>query len=117
MHLWLYNVIIYKVYHYLKTYQKVISKVFRISGLKFAMIIDDESCYADFHKALVSNGSLIYNIKIQIAGIKDIVKPNFGVIKYSSSRQIDSRELVKLADRCLDEARESGRRNYSIFGE
>ena len=99
------------------TYQKEISKVFRISGLKFAMIIDDESYYADFHKSLISNGSLIYNIKIQIAGIKDVVKPNFGVIKYSSSRQIDSRELIKLADRCLDEARESNRRNYSIFGE
>ena len=99
------------------TYQKEVLKIFRLSGLKFAMIIDDESCYADFHKSLVSNGSLIYNIKIQIAGIKDVVKPNFGVIKYGSSRQIDSRELVKLSERCLEEARESNRRNYSIFGE
>jgi hypothetical protein len=46
-----------------------------------------------------------------------LVKPNFGVIKYVSSRQIDSRELVKLSERCLEEARESNRRNYSIFGE
>ena len=99
------------------TYQKEITKMFRLSGLKFAMIIDDDSYYQDFHKSLVSNGSLIYNIKIQIAGIKDVVKPNFGVINYSSSRQIDSRELVKLAERCLDEAKESSRRNYSIFGE
>ena len=99
------------------TYQKEVTKIFRLSGLKFAMIIDDSYNYQEFHKSLVSNGSLIYNIKIQIAGIKDVVKPNFGVLNYSSSRQIDSRELVKLAERCLDEAKESNRRNYSIFGE
>lgn len=103
---------------YMKSsYQKEVTKMFRISGLKFAMIIDDDSYYQDFHKSLISNGSLIYNIKIQIAGIKDVVKPNFGVINYSSNRQIDSRELVKLAERCLEEAKESNRRNYSIFGE
>lgn len=103
---------------YLKSnYAKDINRMFRIAGIRFVMIIDDMRAYEDFHKALLSNGSMIYNIKIQIAGIKDVVKPNFGVVNYSGSKIIPSDELVKLAERTLEQAIEATRRNYSIFGE
>lgn len=103
---------------FLKTnYAKNISRMFRITGIRFVMILDDEDSYEDFHKALVSNGSTIYNIKIQIAGIKDIIKPNFGVVNLTGSKYVASQDLMKIAGKTLDEAIESTRRNFSIFGE
>ncbi|MCR5741915.1 MAG: GGDEF domain-containing protein [Gammaproteobacteria bacterium] len=103
---------------YLKaSYQKDINKMFRVTGLKFAMIIEDSADYNDFHKALISKTSLLYNIKIQITGVKDTIKPNFGVINHRGDKATKPEDLISLANRELEEAKGSSRRNYAVFGE
>lgn len=99
------------------TYAKDITRLFRISGIKFAMVIDDKNNYEDFHKALLSNGSMLYNIKIQIAGIKDVVMPNFGVVNITGEKINDIVDIMKLANKSLSEAVNATRRSFSIFGE
>ena len=99
------------------TYQKEVSKVFRLSGIVFAMVIDDDASYEDFHKALISKQSLLYNLKIQIAGVDDMIKPNFGVVNYGGNKSTEINNIISIANKLLDEAKESNRRNYAVFGE
>jgi len=98
-------------------YQKDISKMFRISGIRYVMIIDDYKVYDDFHRDLTMPQSEIYNHKIQIANIKECVVANFGIVNLSGNKQIESTKLVNVANSSLDEAIESNRRNYAIYGE
>ena len=99
------------------TYQKEATRVFRISGIRFAILLDDKDVYEDFKKALLDNKSLLYNYKIKIAGINDSVKVNFGVLDYSLVRQINSKDVVDITEKALEEAIDSKKKNYSIFGE
>ncbi len=98
-------------------YQKDITKFFRITGIRFALIIDDLKVYQNFHDAVTNPQSDIYNTKIQVSSIKDVVVPNFGIINLNGNRQIDSIDLVKLSNKLLEEAISSNRRNYSILGD
>ena len=98
-------------------YQRDINKFYRVSGIRFIFIIDNEHDYEQFHYDLINNQSEIYNTRMQISGIKDVVIPNFGVVNIQGNRPVDSLDLYKLATRLLDEAIESNRRSYSIFGE
>ncbi len=98
-------------------YQRDINKFYRVSGIRFIFIIDNEHDYEQFHNDLINNQSEIYNTRMQISGIKDVVIPNFGVVNIQGNRPVDSLDLYKLATRLLDEAIESNRRSYSIFGE
>ena len=103
---------------YLKNlYQPDITKFFRITGIRFVMIIDDYKTYEDFHRSLTSIQSDLYNIKINVSGIKDVVRPKFGVVNVMGAKSIDSLNLYKLGIRLLEESIESNRRNYTIFGE
>ena len=103
---------------YLKNlYQPDINKFYRISGIRFIMIIDDYKTYEEFHRSLTSNQSELYNIKINISGIKDVVRPKFGVVNISGVKTIDSLNITKLSIKLLEEAIETNRRNYSIFSE
>ena len=103
---------------FLKYYfQKDITKMFRISGIRFAMIIEDEKDFDEFRRQLTAKGSLIYSVKIKIAGINDYIKPNFGVLRYGVTKSINPRDIVSITEKTLDEAVDSSKRNYSIFGE
>ena len=103
---------------YLKNlYQPDITKFFRITGIRFVMIIEDFKTYEDFHRDLTSTQSDLYNIKINVSGIKDVVRPKFGVVNIMGAKTIDSLNLYKLGIRLLEESIESNRRNYTIFGE
>ena len=61
--------------------------------------------------------SELYNIKINVSGIKDVVRPKFGVVNIMGAKAIDSLNIFKLGTRLLEESIESNRRNYTIFGE
>ena len=98
-------------------YQRDINRFYRISGIRFIFIIDNDRDYEQFHRDLINNQSEIYNTKIQISGIKDVITPNFGIVNVQGNKPVDSLDLYKLATRLLDEAVESNRRSYSIFGE
>ena len=98
-------------------YQRDINRFYRISGIRFIFIIDNDRDYEQFHRDLINNKSEIYNTKIQISGIKDVITPNFGIVNVQGNKPVDSLDLYKLATRLLDEAVESNRRSYSIFGE
>ncbi len=103
---------------YLKNlYQPNINKFFRISGIRFVMIIDDYRTYEEFHRSVTSTQSELYNIKMSVSGIKDVVRPKFGIVNVTGVKSVDSLNLYKLGIRLLEEAIESNRRNYSIFGE
>lgn len=99
------------------TYQEEATRVFRVSGIRFAILIDDKDVFEDFKKALVDSKSLLYNFKIKIAGINDLIKVNFGVLDYSLVRQINSKDVVDLTEKALEDAIDSKKKNYSIFGE
>jgi hypothetical protein len=99
------------------TYQEEATRVFRVSGIRFAILIDDKDVFEDFKKALVDSKSLLYNFKIKIAGINDLIKVNFGVLDYSLVRQINSKDVVDLTEKSLEDAIDSKKKNYSIFGE
>ena len=98
-------------------YQRDINKFYRISGIRFIFLIDNQRDYEEFHRDLINNQSELYNTRIQISGIKDVIVPNFGVVNIQGNKPVDSLDLYKLATRLLDEAVESNRRSYSIFGE
>ena len=92
-------------------------EIFRITGIRFALIITDDRIYDAFHKAVIDNNSLIYNTKIPIAEIKEIVKPKFGVVNISGARTSDPTNVLNYAEQLLKESKESTRKNYTIFGE
>lgn len=92
-------------------------EIFRITGIRFALIITDDRIYDAFHKAVIDNNSLIYNTKIPIAEIKEIVKPKFGVVNISGARTSDATNVLNYAEQLLKESKESTRKNYTIFGE
>ena len=103
---------------YLKNlFQPDITKFFRITGIRFVMILDDYKTYEEFHRSLTSTQSELYNIKINVSGIKDVVRPKFGVVNIMGAKAIDSLNIFKLGTRLLEESIESNRRNYTIFGE
>ena len=88
-----------------------------ISCIRFAILIDDKDIFEDFKKALTDPKSILYNYKIKIAGINDLIKVNFGVLDYSLVRQINSKDVVDLTEKALEDAIDSKKKNYSIFGE
>ena len=98
-------------------YQRDIDKLYRISGIRFIFLIDDDRDYENFHRDLINNQSELYNTKMDISGMKDNLIPNFGIVNVQGNKPVDSLDLYKLATRLLDEAIESNRRSYSIFGE
>ncbi len=89
--------------------------IFRITGIQFAVIIEDEQRYANLHRALVSGGDLI-NVRINIGGIVQIVYPNIGIIKNDPWQNIDISEFISLSNKALEEAIRNNKQNYSIFG-
>ena len=99
------------------SYQKDVTKIFRITGLTFVMIIDDDLTYDNFHRSLVDPKSELYNIKLHIATIKDTIKPNFGVVNVSQMSNIEPKDLLKISERTLEDAKESSRKDFAIFGE
>lgn len=91
------------------------NSIFRITGIQFAVIIDDEQRYANLHRALVSGGDLI-NVRINIGGIIQVVYPNIGIIKHDPWQNIDISEFISLSNKALEEAIRNNKQNYSIFG-
>jgi GGDEF domain-containing protein len=89
--------------------------IFRITGIQFAVIIDDEQRYANLHRALTSGGDLI-NVRINIGGIVQIVYPNIGIIKHDPWENTDISEFISLSNKALEEAIRNNKQNYSIFG-
>ena len=89
--------------------------IFRITGIQFAVIIQDEQRYANLHRALVSGGDLI-NVRINIGGIVQVVYPNIGIIKNDPWQNIDISEFISLSNKALEEAIRNNKQNYSIFG-
>lgn len=89
--------------------------IFRITGIQFAVIIEDEQRYANLHRALVSGGDLI-NVRINIGGIVQIVYPNIGIIKNDPWENADISEFISLSNKALEEAIRNNKQNYSIFG-
>jgi hypothetical protein len=81
------------------------------------MIIDDDLTYDNFHRSLVDPKSELYNIKLHIATIKDTIKPNFGVVNVSQMSNIEPKDLLKISERTLEDAKESSRKDFAIFGE
>ncbi len=96
-------------------YAKDNNTVFRVTGIQFALIIEDEQRYANLHRALVSGGDLI-NVKINIGGIVQIVYPNIGIIKNDPWQTIEITEFISLGNKALEEAIRNNKQNYSIFG-
>lgn len=94
-----------------------VNKIFRVAGIRFAMIIEEKNIYQEFHRALIQNKSSLYSTKLDVAGIKDTLDAKFGVVNYNGNNVIDSAEIYRLAEKSLEEAIQSTRRNYSIFGE
>ena len=99
------------------TYAKDSKDVFRLSGVRFAMIITDDRYYDSFHKAVINNSSILYNTKIPISELKETVKPKFGVVNVSGAKSTDPNNVVHYATQLLKEAKESSKKNYAIFGE
>jgi GGDEF domain-containing protein len=89
--------------------------VFRVTGIQFAVIIEDEQRYANLHRALVSGGDLI-NVRINVGGIVQIVYPNIGIIKNDPWQSIEITEFISLSNKALEEAIRNNKQNYSIFG-
>ena len=96
-------------------YAKDNNTVFRVTGIQFAIIIEDEQRYANLHRALVSGGDLI-NVKINVGGIVQIVYPNIGIIKSDPWQTIEITEFISLGNKALEEAIRNNKQNYSIFG-
>ena len=48
---------------------------------------------------------------------KVIITNDYGVLDYSLVRQINSKDVVDLTEKALEEAIDSKKKNYSIFGE
>ena len=91
------------------------NSVFRITGIQFAVIIQDEQRYANLYRALVSGGDLI-NVRINVGGILQVVYPNIGIIKNDVWQNIDINEFISLSNKTLEEAIRNNKQNYSIFG-
>jgi GGDEF domain-containing protein len=64
-----------KLHHSVSTYKK---KIYRISGINFAFIIDDAKEFTLFERALQKSGDLL-NFRIQFGGLDAIIYPNFGI--------------------------------------
>jgi len=96
-------------------YARENKSIFRITGIQFAVIIDDEQRYANLHRALVSGGDLI-NVRINIGGILQIVYPNIGIIKNDPWQNVEISEFISLSNKALEEAIRNNKQNYSIFG-
>ncbi|MFP4478199.1 MAG: diguanylate cyclase domain-containing protein [Candidatus Izemoplasmatales bacterium] len=89
--------------------------LFRITGIQFALIINDELKYQNLHRALSSGGDLI-NLKLNIGGIQQIIYPNLGVVKSDPWSKVNINDLVSLSNKALEEAISDNKNNYSIFG-
>lgn len=89
--------------------------IFRISGIQFAIIIEDEQRFANLHRALVSGGDLI-NVRINVGGIVNVVYPNIGIVKNDPWDNTDISEFISLSNKALEEAIRNNKQNYSIFG-
>lgn len=89
--------------------------IFRISGIQFAIIIEDEQRFANLHRALVNGGDLI-NVRINVGGIVNVVYPNIGIVKNDPWDNTDISEFISLSNKALEEAIRNNKQNYSIFG-
>ncbi len=88
--------------------------VFRISGIRFALIIRDERKYSILHRALQHGGELV-NFEMQFGGVKEAVYPYFG-IQYVSHFDEPVDEMAARSVKALDIAlSENHQENYFII--
>jgi len=99
-------------YNFAKEY----NSIFRITGIEFALIIRDEQKYNVLKRALLSGGELI-NLTLNIGGIKQVIYPNVGIIKYDPWSNYEANDFINLGQKALEEAIRNNKKNYSIFGE
>ncbi len=92
------------------------NSIFRLSGIQFALIINDEKKYDVLKRALVSGGELI-NLRLTIGGIQQMVYPNVGILKNDPWVEYEIQDFIALANKTLDEAIRNEKHNFSIFGE
>ena len=97
-------------------YSKNVNTIFRISGIQFAVIITDKNRYMELHRVLVNGGEAL-NIPLSVTSSKDMITPNLGIVEYNGTRNITADEIIAIANKSLDEAINSNKKNYSIFGE
>ena len=86
-------------YHFLKDDRSL----FRISGIRFAMIVRDERKYEILERALKYGGDLL-NFEMHFGSVQETVFPHFGIQKITVFEEpID--EVVKRSNRALDIAK------------
>jgi GGDEF domain-containing protein len=99
-------------YHFARDHHSM----FRVTGIEFAIIINEEQKYEVLKRALLSGGDLI-NLHLTIGGIDQVVYPNVGIIKHDPWSNYEVNDFFSLGQKTLDEAIRNNKRNYSIFGE
>ncbi|TVP95309.1 MAG: diguanylate cyclase [Acholeplasmatales bacterium] len=86
-------------YHFLKDDRSL----FRISGIRFAMIVRDERKYEILERALKHGGDLL-NFEMHFGRVQETVFPHFGMQKVTVFEEpID--EVIKRSNRALDIAK------------
>ena len=100
-----------------ENFQKDVLKVYRLTGLRFGLIIHDEEKESDFFETLYTKGTNLNTFKIDVVGINDELLPNYGIIKVKENTDININDLLKLSIKTLNEAIDSKKRNYSVLGE
>lgn len=99
-------------YHFAKD----INSIFRVTGIQFALIIEEQRKYEVLYRALQSGGDLI-NLMLNIGGIQQVVYPNLGIVKHEPWSTYTLNELISLSNKALQEAIHNSKKNYSVFGE
>ncbi len=98
-------------------YQKDMNKFYRVTGIRFAMIIDDVDTMKDFKRDLENPNSDLYTTRVMVSQITEIIKPKFGVMSLSGAKNADTLDIYRYGVKLLNEACESERNNYTILGD
>jgi len=100
-----------------KEYTNNAYSLFRVTGIRYVLLIDDPNLYDKFHNDLVNSYSELYKSSIKVSAVKENVEANFSLINIDSLNGTSSVDLYNLSLELLDEAVSSKRKNFVIYNE
>jgi len=100
-----------------KEYTNNAFSLFRVTGIRFILLIEDDILREKFHNDLVNTYSELYKSTIKVSAVKENVEANFSLINLDDIRGINSTDLYNLSLELLDEAVLSKRKNFVIYNE
>lgn len=91
--------------------------LYRITGIKYILIIENLDKYNELIKSLESRSSILYNLSIPVDNTKEYAKAKYGIIKVRGNKNINVLEEKKVVLTALEYSKTLNKKDYIVYNE